>query len=106
MSPLSPPSPNPKRVAAGRRNGARRGPLTPEGRERLRRAALAGRPWEASTGPRTAAGKARAAGNGKLRQRGDLSVRALRASLLDARDLATDLVRCRALVAELMAGQP
>lgn len=39
---------NPRRVAAGRRNRARRGELTPEGRERLRQAALRSRPWEYS----------------------------------------------------------
>ena len=71
-------SPNPKRVAAGRRNRQRRGELTPSGRERLRKAALGNQPWRQATGPRTDAGKARAAANGKRRQLGGLSVRELR----------------------------
>lgn len=37
--------------------------LTDEGRDRLRAAALANRPWEKSTGPRTKAGKARSRQN-------------------------------------------
>ncbi len=69
---------NPRRVAAGRTNRAKRGPLSPAGRERLRAAAAAGRPWEAGTGPVTAAGKARAAANGCGRQVGPVSVRAAR----------------------------
>jgi hypothetical protein len=39
--------------------------FTAEGLEQLRQAALAGRPWEHATGPRTPEGKARAAANGK-----------------------------------------
>ena len=72
----SPPCPNPRRVAAGKLNRRKRGPLSPEGRERLRQAALANRPWLASTGPRTPEGKARAARNGKARQKGEQSVEA------------------------------
>lgn len=45
------------RQKAARLNRAKRGGITPEGREALRLAALARRPWEHSTGPRTAAGK-------------------------------------------------
>jgi len=44
MSP-SQPCPNPRRQQAGRVNRLKRGPLTPEGRERLRQAALTNRPW-------------------------------------------------------------
>lgn len=47
----------PRQVAA-RINRKKRKGLTPEGREALRQAALTNRPWEHSTGPRTAAGKA------------------------------------------------
>lgn len=46
------------RQLAGRMNRAKRKGLTPEGREALRQAAIANRPWEHSTGPRTLAGKA------------------------------------------------
>ena len=59
----------------------------PEGRERLRESALRDRPWLHSTGPRTPDGKARVALNGKARQKGRLSVRELRASLADVREL-------------------
>jgi len=55
----------------------RRG-LSPEGREKLRQAAVANRPWEHSTGPRTPEGKARSAANGKVRQKGPYSTRELR----------------------------
>lgn len=52
----------PRQVAA-RKARAARGPLSDEARARLREVALARRPWEKSTGPRTAAGKARARRN-------------------------------------------
>jgi len=83
--------PNAKRVAAGKRNRLKRRGLTPEGRERLRQAALTNRPWRFSTGPRTARGKASAAANGKKRQKGELSVRELRAEVADVRSLLTSL---------------
>jgi hypothetical protein len=82
------PAPNPKRVAAGRRNRALRGPLTPEGREKLRQAALRNQPWQHSTGPRTPAGRAQSRINGKKgSQKGPLSVREVRAALADVREL-------------------
>lgn len=55
--------PNPKRVAAGRRNRARRRPLGESSRLLLREAALRTRPWERATGPRTKEGKLKAADN-------------------------------------------
>ncbi|MBM4072098.1 MAG: hypothetical protein FJ271_24705 [Planctomycetes bacterium] len=60
--------------------------LTPEGQEKLRQSALLHRPWSHATGPITAEGKARAASNGKVRQKGDRSVRELRrlAGAIDA----------------------
>jgi hypothetical protein len=73
--------PNPRRVAAGRANRALRGPLTEAGRRRLREAIRRVRPWERSTGPRTSDGKQRSAANGRVRQRGEKSVRELRAEL-------------------------
>jgi hypothetical protein len=60
----------------------RRG-LTPAGRERLRQMALANQPWRFSTGPRTAAGKARAAANGRRRTQGTYSIRELRCVVAD-----------------------
>jgi hypothetical protein len=47
-------------VAAGRLNRLKRKGLTPAGAARLSQAARDRKPWEHSTGPRTAAGKARA----------------------------------------------
>ena len=70
--------PNPKRVAAGQRHRAMRGPLTEAGHARLRAAAHLHRPWEHSTGPKTELGKQQAVSNGKLRQRGEFSQRQLR----------------------------
>ena len=48
-----PTAPNPRRVAAGERNRTKRRGLTAEGREKLRQSALAARPWQYATGPRT-----------------------------------------------------
>jgi hypothetical protein len=45
--------------AANLANLSKAGPLTPAGRERLRAACRHNQPWKHSTGPRTAAGKAR-----------------------------------------------
>jgi hypothetical protein len=101
----SQPPPNPKRVAAGRLNRLKRGPLTPEGRERLRQAALANQPWLASTGPRTAAGKVKAAVNGKRRQTSERSVGEVRSSLAEFTTLALALSQARRLIAELMHGK-
>ena len=78
-------APNPKRVAAGRRNRAKRKGLTLEGRERLRQSALKHRPWQHSTGPRTAEGKAKVALNAKKRQVEEVSVRGLRRELGDVK---------------------
>lgn len=79
--------PNPCRVAAGRANRAKRGPLSADGRQRLRQAASRTRPWLFSTGPRTAEGKSRSALNGKRRQQGPISVREMKAELSAARSL-------------------
>lgn len=78
---------SPRRVAAGRANRAKRGPLTAWGRQRLREAALRNRPWLFSTGPKTAEGKSRAAANGKRRQTGPISVREMKADLKEVRSL-------------------
>jgi hypothetical protein len=90
--------PNPKRVAAGRMNWAKRGPLTEAERERLRQAALRHRPWEHSTGPRTPAGRAQSALNGKRRQRGPQSLREVRAALKEVRELVRHMRQARAVV--------
>jgi hypothetical protein len=74
---------NQRRVLVGRENRKKRGPLSPECRQRLRAAALENQPWRRSTGPRTPAGKAQAARNGKTRQIGPRSVREVRADLAE-----------------------
>jgi hypothetical protein len=86
---------NPRRILAGRRNGALRGPLSEAGRQRLRAAALLGRPWRWARGPRSAAGKRRAAANGKLRQTDALSVREVRVQVAAVRQLITLLRETR-----------
>ncbi len=100
------PAKNPKRVAAGRLNRMRREGLTAEGRERLRQTALKNRPWEASTGPRTAEGKARAARNGKKRQLGPRSVREIKRDLAALRGLAREMHEGRRLAEGLASGDP
>jgi len=71
----------PNRVAAPEENHMRRVRFSPEGLQKLRETALRNRPWERSTGPRSAAGKARSAANGKTRQKGPKSVREARAEV-------------------------
>jgi hypothetical protein len=77
-----------------------RGPLTPEGRSRLRQSALVNRPWLRSTGPKTPAGKARVAQNGKRRLGGELSAREVRRELAALTGLVVDMaaLRCLALL--------
>ena len=88
-------APNPKRVAAGKRNRALWKGLSEEGRRRLRESALRHKPWQFATGPRTPQGKARCAQNGKKRQRGPKSVRQLRAQAAEIRALVRQLQECR-----------
>ena len=97
-------SPNPKRVEAGRKNRSKRQGLTPEGRERLRRAALLHRPWEHATGPRSAAGKARSAANGKVRQKGPESARERRSALRAIRLLCQAMTSMREVLAAVSSG--
>lgn len=99
MSTAQSKEPNPKRVAAGAHNRARRGPLTEQGRQRLREAILRTRPWEHSTGPRTAEGRARASANGKKRQLGPRSIREIRADLADLRELLRSMRESRSMAA-------
>ncbi len=90
--------PNPRRVAAGRRNRAKRKGLSPAGREKLRQTALKHRPWRFSTGPRTPEGKAKVALNGKKRQRDELSVREIRTELGESNALLTAMAASRQAV--------
>lgn len=87
--------PNPARVAAGKRNREKRIGLTDAGRETLRQTALLHKPWQHSTGPRTASGKARVARNGRGRQLGPISLRKLRADLAELRSLVAEMSALR-----------
>jgi hypothetical protein len=89
---------NPRRVAAGKRNRALRKGLTEEGRRRLQEAARRNQPWQHSTGPKTSAGKARAAQNAKNLQLGPLSVREIKRDLADLRGLLGDMRANRHMV--------
>lgn len=89
---------NPRRVEAGRANRRKREPLSPASRAKLREAALRNRPWRFACGPRTPAGKAQAALNGKKRQAGERSVREVRADVADVRVLVQTLREGRSLV--------
>ena len=72
---------NPKRVLAGRSNRMKRGPLSLETMHRMRDAINRKKPWQLSTGPRTPAGKAIVARNGKVRQINGRSIREIRADI-------------------------
>ncbi|HKB38098.1 MAG TPA: hypothetical protein VKD72_16750 [Gemmataceae bacterium] len=70
--------------------------VTAEGRERLRQAALANKPWQHSTGPKTVEGKRRAALNGsKAHQEGESSAREVRRLLAGLASLAGDMAALR-----------
>jgi hypothetical protein len=69
--------------------------LTPEGRSRLRQAALVNRPWLHSTGPKSVAGKLRVAENGKRRLGGAPSARELRRQLAALGALVADMAAQR-----------
>ena len=85
--------PNPQRVAAGRRNRALRLGLTDAGRQRLRESAVRCQPWRSSTGPKSAEGKLQSVKNGKVRQKGVVSVRERNAV---AAELAAELLQLQA----------
>ena len=72
---------NPKRVLAGRINRMKRGPLPLESIYRMRDAINKNKPWKRSTGPRTPAGKAIVARNGRVRQINLRSIREIRADI-------------------------
>ena len=85
-------------VAAGRINGSERRPWTAEDLRRLQEQCLARRPWEHSSGPKTAAGKQRSAANQRFRQKKPDSVRAIRTSMADVRDLISGAADLRRMV--------
>jgi len=73
--------PSPRRSEVAKRNRAKRRGITEEGRQRLRESALAHKPWEHSSGPKTPWGKYYSAWNGKVLQKGEYSVREARAEI-------------------------
>ena len=97
---MTPSSANPRRVAAGRANRMKRRGLTAEGRQRLRLAALANRPWEHSTGPRTPEGKSRSAANVKIQWAGRESACEVKALVSGTNELVARLAEARRLVLE------
>ena len=99
--------PNPRRVAAGKANQRKWKGHTEAGLLRLREAALRIKPWLQATGPRTAEGKARAALNGKARQKGEYSRHERRQLASDALQLMELMALTRRhLVLDQVVGQP
>jgi hypothetical protein len=72
--------------------------LTPGGIEKLRTAIRQHEPWLRSTGPQSAAGKQRAANNGRYRQKGAVSKRQTLAKLADVRAGTKRLAELRKLL--------
>jgi len=98
MSSVSPRS-NPRRVAAGRLNRSKRGPLTEEVRQRLGAAALRRQPGRRATGPRTLQGKTRSANKGRSRQAGPKSLRQVRREWANVWSVVLAIAEaCRGLV--------
>lgn len=94
------PKKNPARVTAGKRNHAKRKGLTEAGRQKLRETALKSQLWKHSTGPKTAAGKAKVALNGLKRQTvPGPSVRQLRREMAGAGSLMNQMAELRKLLA-------
>ena len=92
-----------QRQSKGTRGGGQH--LTPAGREKLRQTALKHQPWRCSTGPRTAAGKAKVALNGKRRQVGELSVREMRRELSGMDKVLADLAAIRQALSRPLESQ-
>jgi hypothetical protein len=94
-------TPSPARQAAGRANRVKRGPLTEEGRERLRQAAQQYQPWRFATGPRTPSGKSISASNGAKHRGGERGVRELRRETAEVLSLAAEMAALRASLLDI-----
>jgi len=79
--------------------------VTAEGRERLRQAAFANKPWQHSTGPKSVQGKTKAALNSKARQAGESSAREVRRLLAGLTGLVRDMGTLRRRVQASPGGQ-
>ncbi len=77
----------------------------PGRRERRRQATLASRPWVHSTGPRTDAGKKRSAQNGRATQKGERSIRELRAQLAPVLALVRQMIEARDSMDEVLGNK-
>ena len=75
-------------------------------RERKRQATLANRPWLHSTGPRTALGKQRSAQNSRAKQKGEKSIRQIRAELAPILALMRQMSSAREAIDDLLINQP
>ncbi len=73
--------PSPRHAEVLKCNRAKRKGLTEEGRKRLREAAMATKPWQHAKGPTTSEGRKQSVINGKVRQKGEFSVREARAQV-------------------------
>lgn len=87
-------------TAAGKQGQARRGPWTVEQRERVRQAAFRNKPWLKSTGPRTVAGKKKAAANGPNHRKKRKRSPQAQAAVADARGLISMLADLRKQLAD------
>jgi hypothetical protein len=70
-------------------------PLSPDARQRIREATLRNQPWLRSTGPRTEAGKAIVAQNGRKTQKDARSVPQVRADIAGINDLIRQIAELR-----------
>ena len=85
-------------IAAIRRPPRRPRRWTAEQRERVRQAALRNKPWLKSTGPRTAAGKARSAANGPNHRKKRVRSPEAEDAMADAKSLAARMVELRQML--------
>lgn len=84
--------PSPRRAEVLKYNRAKRKGLTEGGRQKIREAAIATKPWQHSTGPKTPAGRKQSVINGKVRQKGEYSVREARAQVKATRELLRSIL--------------
>ena len=92
---MTTPTDSPDSLAADPPSEPKRAKHTPEGRERLRLAAIKNAPWRYATGPRSAEGKARSAANGRSKQAGTRSMRDLKRELAEVATAAEALAKLR-----------